>query len=241
MESIVRSGQDPISISALREVARFPAVYDSDAVYLGEFHQLIRTKHPELRFVSAWCESLEERVRGYSLDSINAIFVAVAGDDGEMVINAVDDIEVTEPIEVAEVDATATQKAIIDTIKTADNSYKVRFYTPVREPIGVTINAAVSSAYAASDVEQQIRDVVLSAYGDESTASRYGDMAIRYHDLYRMLRESVPALSGSGAELQISVAQSTPTGLRPERWRFVSSETINVSVAIINTVSRGWG
>jgi hypothetical protein len=37
MDALVLAGQDPMPMSVLRDLARYPSVYDDNAVFLGQF------------------------------------------------------------------------------------------------------------------------------------------------------------------------------------------------------------
>lgn len=76
MDALLIAGQNPMPMSVLRDLARYPSVYDNNAVFLGEFDFLVRRNFPTLQFLSVWNESAEEQARGPAFDNINAIFVA---------------------------------------------------------------------------------------------------------------------------------------------------------------------
>lgn len=238
--ALVQKGQDPISVDVLRNLARFPSVYTDSAVFLGEFEFLVRKRFPTLQFVSVWNEAVEEVARGMSLDNINTLFVACLSDTGTERVLTQPAGQTVPTQMIAEADLTATQQAIKKVILGADDSYKVRFYTPVRSEIAMVVNARVASSYRATDVQAQIADVLLKAYGSDSPASRRGNFRPLYQQVYELLRNNVPALMGGDSDWTLNIAD--PTGAqRPELWRYVSPQSLTVNVQVTNVVHASWG
>lgn len=237
---LIQAGEDPLTEDELRDLARYPSTYTDDAVFLGEFGFLVRKVYPSLPFCSVWNEAHEELVRGAALKNINALFVAVMSATGEeVVLTETPDVEVP-PRELDEAELTETQRAIRRTIAGADDSYRIRFFTPVISPIRMTVNARVASSYRKEDVKQQITDELLTAYGKESAAARRGYNRPLYQKVYQLLRSNVPALSGGDSDMTLTISE--PTGqARPELWRYVSAESLTVNVETVNIVVPSWG
>lgn len=241
MDAMLSAGQHPIPMSVLRDLARYPSVYDSNAVFLGEFDFLVRRNFPDLRFLSVWNEAAEEAVRGASADNINAIFVACLGRDGQETVldGGMDPAAVPPPARITAL--TDKQRAIRDAIRAADDSYRVYFLTPVRAPISLTISATVPTSYVSSDVRRRIMEVILTEYGEHSQAARRGRNQPRYQSIYSLLRQRVPALGVGSADLRLSIVSAPGLANRPELWRYVSPESLTVSVETANIVAPSWG
>lgn len=116
--SVLDTGAAPPSMADLRVMARYPSIYDHNAVYLGEFDFLLRRYLSDIRFLSVWNEQIEEAVRGANVGNINRLFVSglIAG--------------MTDP---------AFQARALELIARADNSYRVTFVPAVLTPVLVTI------------------------------------------------------------------------------------------------------
>lgn len=242
MDSLLIAGQKPMGMSVLRELSRYPSVYDENAVFLGEFDFLVRKSIPTLKFLSVWNESAEELARGASFDNINTLFVACVSSDGsESYLSEPNPLTPVAPEAILSASLTDTQKAIRATILGADDSYKVKFYTPVRSTISMSIRAMVSTSYVASDVRLKIIDLILAEYGESAPASRRGKSRPLYQRVYAILRKSVAALADGGADLTVSI--ESPAGLenRPEMWRYVSPDSLQVVVDSVNIVTPSWG
>ena len=242
MDALLLAGQNPPDISVLRDLARYPSVYDHNAVFLGEFDFLVRRNFPALQFLSVWNESAEEQARGPSLDNINTLFVACLSEAGEESVLMEPDTSVpVPPIVISEADLTGKQVEIRRAILAADDSYKVRFFTPVRSHIAMTINARVSTSFVASDVREKIIEAVLSEFGEVAAASRRGRNRPLYQRVYALLRERVAALSSGNADLIVNIVEPAALTSRPEMWRYASAESLIVTVDTANIVTPSWG
>jgi len=240
MDTLNIAGSAPPPISVLRQLARYPSVYQSHAVFLGEFDFLVRRNYPDLAFVSVWNEATEEPIRGANLDNVNTLFVACQSSSGqEAVIIETDPSRPVMPQVIAETQLTAVQQAIKATIRAADDSYKVCFYTPVISLIHLTIQASVSTSHAPEQVKQAIENALLAEYGQTSAAARRGGHAPLYQAIYALLRQAVPALADEGADTQVIIAPLPR--LRPEHWRFVDRSSLTVNVELRDIVSSRWG
>lgn len=242
MDALLVAGQNPIPMSVLRDLARYPSVYDDNAVFLGEFDFLVRRKFPTLQFLSVWNESAEERARGPSLDNINALFVACLSKEGGEQVQQEDDPETpVQPLLIDNASLTATQQEIKAAILAADDSYRVYFFTPVRSKIYMNVNARVSTSYVASDVKAKIAETLLKAFGEESAAARRGGQRPLYQKVYELLRKNIQALSDGEADLTVNIVEPASVLARPEMWRYLDKNTLTVNVETANIVTPSWG
>lgn len=234
IQEVSEAGSNPIGIQTLRELAKYPSIYNDNAVFLGEFEYLVRRNFPDLKFCRVWNETAEERARGVSFTNTNSLFVACfsALEDEPVLYQAPG--EVVAPYRIT--DLTGTQQAIKAKILAADDSYRVQFVTAVRAPIGVSITASVSSSYEKTTVEQQIVSSMLDAFGESS-----GRSVLLYQQVYKLLREKVPALAVGQADLILSIGEQSTTNARPELWRYVTEQSMNVAVTVGNVSSPNWG
>lgn len=238
LHSVLDKGQSPPSMATLRDIIRYPSVYDHNAVYLGEFEFLVRRTYSDTQFLSIWNETIEEAARGADVDNINTLFVACMSAAG--IESTLTEASPSSPVSPTVITGlTATQTGIKNLILSADNSYRVRFYTPVKSKIVMAITAVVSTAYTAGDVQSQIIDVILDNYGIASPAARRGAAKPLYQAVYKLLRDSVPALSDGLADMQVSIT-GYPGVLRPELWRYVASDSLTVTVTTANVAVAGW-
>lgn len=241
MSAMLTAGQNPPSIDVLRDLSRYPSVYDNNAVFLGEFDFLVRRNFTNLQFLAVWNESAEEIARGPKLENINTLFVACLSSIGsEPVLHETDPQAPVSPELIKDAALTDTQKAIRDTILKADDSYKVRFFTPVRSEIRVKITAIIATSYVASVVRQSIEKAILSEFGEKAAISKHGKNKPLYQRIYVLLRQKIPALAGIGSDLIVSIDDPASIALRPEMWRYVSPTSLLVSVETTNTITPSW-
>jgi len=237
MDSMEIPGSDPLPLSTIRELTKYPSVYNDDAVFLGEFDFLVRKSFPDLQFLSVWNEALEEETRGASIQNINALFVACfSGDETVLKEPDPDSPVVPETLMVGQLSGVQTR--IKEKIRAADDSYRVRFLTPVESLIPMTVMASVPTSYIPSVVKNQIEEALLKAYGKASKAARKGRNQPGYFDVYELLK-SLPALSDAGSDVKVSIGDAGV--LRPELWRYTAVESLDITVQTRNVASRAWG
>lgn len=205
---VLAEGRGALDVPTLRTITNYPSLYDTSAVYLGNFDFLVRRNLSPFRFLSIWNEQTEELVRGPSVDNINTLFVAAMKDG---ITNA------------------SLMEQIRAVILKADDSYKVKVVAVQEVAIPVTITAKVHSVYDFEQVRQQIREQVLSNYGRDSAFSKNGQSRVLYKNIYRLLTANVVALQGDRADLEVEV-NDTATNVPPEQYRYVSEASLTVIV-----------
>ncbi|MXS83968.1 hypothetical protein [Nitrosomonas oligotropha] len=62
LDQLVESGKNPPDMATLRDLVRYPSVYNHSAVFLGEFDFVVSRAYPDTRFLSVWNEAVEESV-----------------------------------------------------------------------------------------------------------------------------------------------------------------------------------
>lgn len=215
LQSVTSPGADPVDIDTLREWSSVSPLYDSNAVFLGNFDALIRRNLPNLSFLSVWNEDVEESVRGAKVANINKKFVAFEFTDGT--------------------DTTWAKTQIRNIVAAADDSYIVSFVDVADLALPVTIAAQVSVVHDTGDVTAQIQSAVLALYGKGTAATKQGMLKLNNKKLNDALKTNVSALQDDGSDYQISLPDQS-TGMLPEQCRFVTaaSLTINVTQATYN-------
>ncbi|CAE6901532.1 hypothetical protein [Paraburkholderia domus] len=219
LNTLLTAGEDPIDVATLRELCKYPSAYDENAVYLGEFDFLIRRNLPGLQFLSVWNEEVEESVRGASVDNINTLFIAFVPPAGG--------------------DQTTYETLITQLIAGADDSYKIKFVAVNVVPIGATIAAQVARVNDASAVQAQILQTLLGAYGQTATPAQSGMFSVQYKAIYALLRANIAALQDSNSDFNVVIAPDTTQ--KPEDWRYMSPESVTITVTLANYQQGYWG
>jgi len=209
LASVQDEGAAPHTISELRVMARYPAIYDHNAVYLGEFEFLLRRYLSGIRFLSVWNEQIEEGVRGANVHHINCLFVSGL---------------------VAGMSDAAFQERVRALVKRADNSYRVVFVPAVRVPVPVRITASVAISWDLATVESQIRALLLAYFGDGAINVSQGmGQPIKKSQINKLLREGIDALRDERAEFDVTVAM--PATDLPEHFLHITPESLTVNVS----------
>lgn len=222
MAALVTEGALPADIATLRELARYPSIYDNNAVFLGEFDFLIRRNITDLMFLSVWNEQIEERARGASVDNINKLFVTVSPADGGGGAQ------------------TQLKRDIEKLIVTADDSYTVQFVPAVTRLINIEIDAFVAIVNDPAVVASQIRASVLAEYGIDAPSVRRGMVIPQYKRLYDRIRGEVPAVADLAADMRINILPDSVTA-KPEHYRYASESSVVVRVQQAVGPNSNWG
>lgn len=208
LDQVLSPGSAPMDISTMREVCSYPSIYDSNAVYLGNFDFLVRRNLSPFKFLSIWNERREEAARGASVDNINALFVSAR--------------------KTGVADATL-QASIQAVIEAADDSYRLRFVPVSDIQIPMVIVIYAQSVYDFAEVEQDARALVLAAYGEDSAWAKRGEAKIYYKDVYDALTAGIQALQDRQSDLRVTVTNIDGDVL-PEQFRYVSAASLTVTV-----------
>lgn len=210
--SVQDEGAAPHSLTELRVMSRYPAIYDHNAVYLGEFEFLLRRYISGVRFLAVWNEQIEENVRGPSVDNINALFVSG-------LVTGLSDA--------------AFQARVTELFRRADDSYRVSFVPAVLAPVPLTVTASIAISWDRATVESQIRALLLEQYGDGSVSVSQGlERAIKKSAINKLLRERIDALRDDRAEFEVSL--TLPATALPEQFVHISPASLTVAVSSVD-------
>jgi hypothetical protein len=213
LDTLLSSGAFPPTIEQLRFLSKYPAAYDGNAVYLGNFDFLVRKGLGglDVQFLSVWNEQIEEAARGANVMNINRLFVSYLVNNQS---------------------AQDTESLIKSLIYRADDSYDVSFVPLRRMPISVQVTAEVSAIHDPAVVASQIKTTLLSSYGEGSIhASKGTSKLFRFSDLYADLKRSIPAFQDNFSDLNILVNDGGTMPL-PEDYRYISSTSLHIDVLI---------
>lgn len=206
LSEVRQVGEAPMNIATMREVCSYPGIYSENSVYLSNFDFLVRKKIGAVVFLNVWNERKEEEARGYDIDNINRLFIAVLKDGASQDV---------------------LQAKITGIIRAADNSYRLKFIEVVEKVIPLQLTLYVPSTYDAAAVRQSVRSLILENYGRSSAWAKRGEAKILKKDLYELMRQNIPALTQRIADLSIDSIGGTDGDL-PEHFRYVTEESLTV-------------
>jgi len=239
LDKVVSNGVNPLSINEIKDLIKYPSIYSSNAVLLGDFEFLIRKNIFNIVFLSIWNEAQEEKVRGADVKNINTLFVACFSSNEQVLIED-KPYTVTPPTVIDNANLSTFQDNILSVINKADSSYKVVFYTPVQSLIYIDIKATVSASYSITDINNKISSIILDNYGLNSVNYRKKSSIPLNKDIFNLLKQGITELNEGIADISISIKDTLLVN-RPELWIYVSSSSLSVSVVSSSVNVSSWG
>jgi hypothetical protein len=209
LDRVIDPGAEPHTIDELRVLASYPALYNDNAVFLGEFAHLFRKKTTGIRFLSVWNELVQEKCRGASVEWVNTLFVSgwVKGLSDEAFRSRAEAI-----------------------FRQADPSLRFKFYQPVITPVPVVITATIAAVHDLDTVRSQILALVLREFGDGSQSVSVGMRSpIKSYAITKMLKDGVPALQLDLGDLHVLV--SAPEGVMPESFLVCTADATEIRLS----------
>lgn len=222
-KKILVSGVKPFDIAILRELSKYPSVYDDNAVYLGEFERLLRLKFSDFNYIRVWNEQEEERVRGINVENVNTLFYSYSvNNDLQLVYN------------------TANFSSLIeDELRKADNSYKFKHVSVVDKIINIKIKARISKVFNHDDVKDEIKTIILNQYSKESIKKKSLKNGIILHkDIYNSII-NLPALKDLNSDLTVEILNNKDLD-KPEFFYFVADNSLTIELETTAGVSHLW-
>ena len=86
----------------------------------------------------------------------------------------------------------------------------------------------------------KIIETILGEYGVDQPGSKRSGNKPLYKKVYSLLKSKIPALCDANADIRVTIAD--PVGdFRPELWRYVSANSLTVTVVSENVLPPSWG
>lgn len=224
---IIRAGADPLTMTQLRLMASYPALYDESAVYLGNFDFLVRRQFAaRCGFISVWNESAHERAYG-SVDFVdmNRLHVAVSA---------------LNPLE-----QTTLEGEVAALIGRADSLYSGGVYDSGTNPAGkvivdsvvereyaLTVTARLAGVHDIDTTRAQIKAALLGRYGKGQVAvSRWLPDGINLQEASTIMRMTIPAFQDRISDFSLSGEDvSILDKVMPHQWLYLSDDSITVDI-----------
>lgn len=232
LSSVLEAGAPPPSIDYIRTLCQYPALYDDDAVYGGEFDLLVRKHHPDAEFLNVWNEAVDEDYRGYNIANTNSLFVSVYRTDEELAATP------EEEGIIASGALTDYQRSIEQRVLRADDTLRVRFRRAVNVIVPITVTATIPTSYSRVVVAQAIRELLMQEYGRLSNFARRGG-TIKNRVVVDQLVSGIPALRADDSDVIVEL-NLTSDDERPEVWSYVTADSITTNVTNVATLGSGW-
>lgn len=201
----LKAGGPPPSIAEMRELGKFPYMYDENTVYLGEFAQLIMRKLRPFVFLSVWNEYTEEQVRGADVNNINKLFVSFLKDG---------------------ITQEEAESEITSIVAQADNSYRIKFVPVAENKITFNVNLWLSPLHDSMAITQKVKLWVLNKYGRHSVWARNGRQRINISNTTKQIKEEIAELNDGTSDIVITVSDNSLD--LPESFRYVDEGTLTI-------------
>ena len=218
---LVRAGADPLSVSQLRLLASYPALYDENAVFLGNFDYLARQKFmARTDYLAVWNEAIQERVYGVNVSDINRLHLATIAKN---------------PVEQSTI-----QTDIQQLISRADSLYdgRVKVRAVVERPYQLIVTGRLAAVHDMDTVAAQIRGLLTSKYGKGTiAASRWMPDGINSQEISTLLRTSISAFQDRISDFVVSSENLALNPVKPHEWLYLTDASI--SVVLTRTADTG--
>lgn len=208
---IVRQGADPLNISQLRVLATYPALYDENAVFLGNFDYSVRQKFmARCHYIAVWNENEQDRYYGVTYQDINHLHIAVVAKNNAEQANL--------------------ETEIIQYIGLLDSLYKdrVRVHAVVEKPFNITLNGRLAAVHDLDGVKAQIKGLLVDRYGrTKLSASRWLVNGFNTQGISTQLRTNIVAFQDNISDFSLNV----PVVLnKPHEWVYISESSITLNI-----------
>jgi hypothetical protein len=211
--TLIQAGSDALDLSHLRQLSTYPALYDENAVYLGNFDFLVR-RYFAMRcdFISVWNEAIKEKAFGsVTVADINRLFVTVVPSTG--------------------VNPTILQSDVALKIAAADNLYtnRVVFVAVSELEYPLKISGSIASVYNLDAVIEQIGNLLLAQYGRGQVAvSKVLANGINLQDISKLIKDNVSAFQDQSSDFSLSIV-GTPS-IYPNTWAYLTAASITYDI-----------
>ncbi len=213
---MIRAGSNPLTIDQLRLLASFPAMYDRNAVFMGNFTFLVM-QHFMSRFtyMAIWNETTHERYYGADLDSINHLNLAVVTKSS----NANENTQLITDIS--------------QLVARADSLLEGRIRVKaVRErPYRIEIKGRLAGVHDLDSVKTQIKELLLAGYGKGSlTAIHHNADGFNLQEIATRLRDNITAFQDRISDFTVSGEDVASQPVKPHEWAFLNDASITINL-----------
>ena len=218
---LVRSGANPLNVSQLRLLASFPATYDQNAVFMGNFDMLVRWHFmSRFAYMAIWNETINERFYGASLDSINRMNLTVVAN------NPADQAQLVLDI----------QRLVAKADSLLDG--RVRVMPVAERPYQITINGSLAGVHDTDSVKTQIKELLLANYGKGSVAASHPNSdGFNRQEIATLIRNTVPEFQDRISDFAVLGEDTYQNPIKPHEWAYLTRDSIHIN--LVRTADAG--
>lgn len=214
--NMVRAGANPLTIDQMRLLASFPAMYDRNAVFMGNFTFLVMQHFlNRINYMAIWNETIQEKYYGAALENINYLNLAVVPKSG----SASEAAQLIEDIR----QLVARADSLLDG--------RVRTRLVVERPYKITITGRLSAVHDIDSVRLQIKELLLADYGKGSLAAVHHNAdGFNLQEIATRLRNSLSAFQDRISDFTVSGEDVTINPVKPHEWAYLSESSIKINL-----------
>lgn len=212
---LIRAGADPLSVPELKLLASYPALYDENAVFLGNFDYLARSRFMKrTNYLTVWNETVQERMYGVTWQDINHLHLAVvAKTPGEQA---------------------SIENEISQLLGRADSLYagRIRVRAVTERAYQLKVTAKLAGVYDIDTVKAQIKSLLTAAYGKGTlAASRWLPDGINTQEASTLLRDNISAFQDRIYDFIVTGENLTTNPVKPHEWLYLTNDSITVDLS----------
>lgn len=217
----VKQGADPLNISQLRVLSSYPALYDENAVFLGNFDYSVRQKFmSRCHYIAVWNENEQDRYYGATYQDINHLHIAIVAK------NALEQANI--------------EQEIIQYIGLLDSLYKdrVRVHQVIEKPFELTLNGRLAAVHDLDGVKAQIKGLLVDRYGrTQLSASRWLVNGFNTQEISTQLRKTITAFQDNISDFSLTVPISLN---KPHEWVYIDGDSITLNLVRTAETGAAW-
>lgn len=217
----VKQGADPLNISQLRVLSSYPALYDENAVFLGNFDYSVRQKFmSRCHYIAVWNENEQDRYYGATYQDINHLHIAIVAK------NALEQSNI--------------EQEIIQFIGLLDSLYKdrVRVHQVIEKPFELTLNGRLAAVHDLDGVKAQIKGLLVDRYGrTQLSASRWLVNGFNTQEISTQLRKNITAFQDNISDFSLTVPISLN---KPHEWVYIDGDSITLNLVRTAETGAAW-
>lgn len=211
---VLRGGSDPLNIAQLRQLASYPALYDENAVFLGNFDFLVRSKFMDrAQYIAVWNEVVQDRLYGASWQDINHLHLAVVAKN---------------PAEQA-----TLQQDIAALIGRADSLFdgRVIVHAVAENPYPLTITGQLAAVHDLDAVMAQIKGLLVERYGrGKLSVSRWNSAGINLQEVSTLIRGQIAAFQDRISDFSVTGPDLQANPIKPHQWAYLTPGSITINL-----------
>lgn len=211
---LIRAGANPLSVAELRLLASYPALYDENSVFLGNFDFLVRQKFmARAHYLAVWNENIQERMYGVSLGEMNHLQLAVVAKN---------------PLE-----QVTLEDEIAQVIGRADSLYEGRVKKRVvqEREYALTITGRLAAVHDMDTVKAQIRSLLTAQYGrTRISTSRWLSNGFNRQEVATLIRQSITAFQDRMSDFSVEGEDLSVSPVRPHEWLYLTDSSISINL-----------